>query len=104
MTEENISQEFRLNGIDEKRSYFVEEKNKKIKKKSRKRFLRFLNYTGHLLILASTVTGCVLISAFASLVSIPVGFASSATTMKIYIIIAGLKSISQQLKKKKKHV
>ena len=32
----------------------------------------YLNYVGHFLILASTVTGCVSISAFASLVAIPV--------------------------------
>ena len=32
-----------------------------------KKIWKYLNYVEHLLILASTVTGCVLISAFASL-------------------------------------
>ena len=41
-----------------------------------------LNYIEHLLILASTVPGCVLVSVFASLVSIPVGIMSSAAGFK----------------------
>ena len=42
-----------------------------------------LNYVENLLILASTVTGCVPISAFSSLVGIPTGIASSAIGLKI---------------------
>ena len=41
-----------------------------------------LNYIEHLLFLASAVPGCVLISVFASLVSIPVGIMSSAAGFK----------------------
>ena len=37
---------------------------------------KYLKYLEHLLILASTVTGCVSVSVFASLVAIPVGTAS----------------------------
>ena len=33
----------------------------------------YLNYNEYLLVLASTMTGCVSISAFASLVCVPVG-------------------------------
>ena len=42
-----------------------------------KRFKQQLNYTEHFLILASTITGCASISAFAPLLGIPVGFTSS---------------------------
>ena len=45
-----------------------------------------LNYIEHLLILVSTVTGCVSIFAFASLVGIPVDITSSAAGLKICII------------------
>ena len=38
-----------------------------------KKTYKYLNYVEHLLILVSTVTGCVSISAFASLVCVPVG-------------------------------
>ena len=37
-----------------------------------KRTCKYLNYVEHLLIIASTVTGCVSISAFASLICVPV--------------------------------
>ena len=71
MAEENIDQEFRLKEIDEKRNNFVEEiKQNELISRNHKKICKILNYTEHLLILASTVTGCVSISAFASLVSI----------------------------------
>ena len=47
-----------------------------------KKTCKYLNYVEHLLILASAVTSCVLISAFASLVAIPVGITSSAVGIK----------------------
>ena len=50
-----------------------------------------LNYIEHFLILASTITGCVSISAFASLVGIPIGITSSAIGLKICAITAGIK-------------
>ena len=62
----------------------------------------YLNYVEHLLILASTVTGCVSISAFASLICVPVGIASSAVVIKMCAITAGIKK-SFIKRKKKKH-
>ena len=56
-----------------------------------------LNYIKHFLILAFTVTGCISISAFVSLIGILVGTTSSAIGLKICAIA---KSISQQLRKK----
>ena len=42
-----------------------------------KKTCRYLNYVEHLLILISTITGCVAIYAFASLVDVLVGITSS---------------------------
>ena len=51
---------------------------------------KILNYTEHSLILTSPVTGCVLISGFASSVGIPVSIASSSATIEICVITAGI--------------
>ena len=74
MAEENISQEFRLKTIDETRNYLIEEtiRNDLISKK-RKKVFTTLSYIERFLILSSTITRCVSISAFASLVGIPMG-------------------------------
>ena len=63
--------------------------------KKHKKVCPTLNYIEHQLILASTVTGCVSISTFASLVGIPVDIASSAVALNICVITAGIKSVSQ---------
>ena len=66
MIEENISQEFRLKEIGEiKQNEVISTKHKKV--------CKTLNYIEHLLIFASTVTGCISISAFVSLICIRVG-------------------------------
>ena len=54
-----------------------------------------VNYIEHLLILGSTITGCVSISVFASLVGIPLGITSSAIGLKVCTITAAMKNISQ---------
>ena len=83
MTDETTSQEFRLDEIDEKLNYFVDEvkQNKLINKKHKKR-CNILNDNENLLILASTVTGYVSISAFVPLIGMLVGIAISAVTEK----------------------
>ena len=53
-------------------------------------------------VLVSTVTGCVSISAFASLVCVPFGITSSAVGLKICAITAGIKKYKSIIKKKKK--
>ena len=50
--------------------------------KKHKKVYRVLNYIEHLLISIVTVSGCVFISAFASLVGIPIGIRSSAIELK----------------------
>ena len=68
MVEENISQEFRLKNIDETRNYFLEEiKQNELMSRKHKKVCTTLNYIKHFLILASTITGCISISAFTSL-------------------------------------
>ena len=61
-----------------------------------------LNYIEHFLILASTITRCISISAVASLVGIHIGIASSAIGLKICTITAGIKKYKAIIKKKKK--
>ena len=102
MTEENISQEFRLKEIDKARNYFIEEiKQNELINKRHKKVHKIINYTEHLHILASIVTGCGCISAFASLIGIFVGIVSSAATIKIYVISAGIKKNKSIIKEKK---
>ena len=74
-------------------------------RKKHKKVDKILNYTDHLLIFACIVSGCFFISAFASLVSISVGIASSAIGTKICAIIAVIKKYQSRIKKikKKKH-
>ena len=63
---------------------------------------RVLNYIEPLLILISTVSECVSISAFASLVGNPIGIVSSAIGLKICVITAGITKYKSIIKKKKK--
>ena len=58
-------------------------------------FSTTLSYMEHFLLVASTIAGCVSIPSFATLVGIPIGITSSAIGFKIYVITAGIKSISQ---------
>ena len=50
-----------------------------------------LNCIKHSLILDSTITKCISISAFDSLIGIPIGITSSAIVLKICAIAAGIK-------------
>ena len=92
MAEENISQEFRLKNIDERRNYLIEKMNRnELTSKKHKKVYLTLNYIEDFLVLASRITGCVSISAFASLVGIPIGITSSAIGLKICAITSGIK-------------
>ena len=63
---------------------------------------RVLNYIEHSLIAISTITGCVSISAFASLVGIPIEIASSTIGLIICFITAGIKKYKSIIKKKER--
>ena len=58
-----------------------------------------LIYIEDLPILASTITECVSISSFGSLVGIPVGITSSAIGLKLCAITAGIKKYKSIIKK-----
>ena len=103
MAEKNISQQFRLKNIDETRNYLIEEINRnELMSKKHKKICTILNYIEHFLILVSTITGCVSIFAFASLIGIPIGITSFAIGLKICAITAGIKKYKSIIKKKKK--
>ena len=58
---------FRLTKLDEIRNYLLDEiKHNDLMSKKPKKTCKFLNYVENLLILASTVTGCILHSVFIS--------------------------------------
>ena len=102
MAEENISQEFRMKNIDETRNYLIKEINgNELISKKHKKVCTTLNYIQHFLILASTITGCVSISDFASLASTPIGISSSAIWLKGFAVIAAIKKYKSIIKKKK---
>ena len=106
MAEENVSHEFRSKEINKTINYFIEEikQSELLICKRHKRVCKILNYTDHLLILASAVAECVSISALASLVGIAAGIANSGITIKISVITAGIKNYKSIIKKnKKKH-
>ena len=70
---EEASLEFRFEKIDETRNYISEEiKHNDLMSEKYKKTFKYLNYVQHMFILASIVTGCISIFAFASLVPIPV--------------------------------
>ena len=103
LSEENISQEFRLKNVDETRNYLIEEINRnELMNKKHKKFCTTLNYIEHFLILAYTITGRVSISDFASLVGISVGITSSAIGLKLCARAAVTKKYKSIIKKKKK--
>ena len=105
MVEENISQEFRLKNIDETRKYFLEEIGKsELISRKHKNLCTTLNYIEHFLILAilATITGCISISVFSSLLGIPIGITSFSVGIKNCAIAARIKNYKSIIKKKKK--
>ena len=106
-----MSQEFRLKNIDGTKNYFLEEmKQNELMSRKHKKVCTTLIYIEHFFILASTITGCISISAFASLVGIAIGITSSAIGLKICSAIGlkicaktiGIKKYKSIIKKKKK--
>ena len=102
VAEENIIQEFRMKNTEETRNYYIKEIDQnELMSKKLKKVCTTLNYIRHFLILASAVTGCILISAFASLFGIPIGITSSAIELKTRAITAEIKKYKSMIKKKK---
>ena len=98
-----MSQKFRLKNIDETRNYLIEEINQnELMSRKHKKVCITLNYIELCLILASTITGCISISAFASLLGVPIGITDSAIGLKSFAINAGIKRYRLIIKKKQK--
>ena len=62
-----------------------------------------LNYIEQFLILASTITGCISVVDFASLIGILLGITSSAIELKICTITVGIKKYKSIIQKKRKN-
>ena len=100
---EETSFEFRLIKNDETRNYLSDEiKHNDLMSEKYKRTCKYFSYVENLLILTSTVTGCVSISVFASLADAPVGITSSAVGIKICAITTGIKKYKSTIKKEEK--
>ena len=69
--------------------------------KKYKKTCRALNYFERFLFFISVVTRCVSISAFASLVDVPIGITGSTVGLKIWAITAGIKKDKSNIKKNK---
>ena len=61
-----------------------------------------LNYTEHFLLLACTITGCISVSAFSSLLGVPIRIVSSAIGLKIYAVTSRIKNCKLIIKNKGK--
>ena len=79
-----MSQEFRLENMDETRNYFLQEtKQNELMSRKHKKVCTTLTYIEHSFILASTITECISVSTFASLLGIPIGITSSVIGLQI---------------------
>ena len=63
-----------------------------------------MNYIEHMLIIISTITGCISTSAVASVVGISIEILSSEIGVHICVVTAGIKKYKSTNKKRKKHV
>ena len=70
--------------------------------KKHKKVCKAFHYVEHSLILASMVTGCVSISALASLFGVPLGIASFAATITVCVTTGGIKKYKSIIQKKSK--
>ena len=97
--------EFRPKTIDKTRNYLIQEiKRNELISRKHKNVCITLKYIKHFLILASTVTRCISISPFASLVGTSIGIMSYAIGLNICAITAEIKKYKTIIKKiKKKH-
>ena len=93
----------RLKNKDEARRYLTEEiKQNELMSKRQKKVCATLNYMKYFLILASTMTGCISVSASASLIGISLGISSFVIGLIICAITVGVKKYKSIIQKKKK--
>ena len=93
-----------MKNVEEIKNFFINQiGQKELISKKHRMISAILNYTERFLILVYMITGCVLISVFASLVSFPIGITSSAIGLKVCAMTAGIKKRKSIIRKKKKH-
>ena len=103
MPTKNMNEEYRLKKTDEIRNYLIEETNRnELISKKHKKVCGVLNYIDNSLIVISTITRCIFISAFGYLVGISIGITSSAIVLNICVITTGFKKYKSLNKKNKK--
>ena len=71
--------------------------------RSKKSFVKTLNYIEHFLVLVSAVTRCTSTFTIASLVVIPIGVTSSAVALKFCAVTAAIKKYKSVIKKRLDH-
>ena len=104
MVEQNISLNLRLRKINETRNCFWEEVKQNYLVSKCKKVFKTLNYIQHSHTLVPFVTGCVSISAFASLAEIAIGIASFEVGLNICVLTAAIKKYkSIIMNNRKKH-
>ena len=102
MAEENISQELRLKNRNNTRNYFLEEiEQKQMMSKKHRKVCTTLDYVEPDFFLASIINGFISISAFASLIGIPIAITISAIRLRTCVIAAGIKKYKSIIKKKR---
>ena len=100
---EEASIEFRLRKLDKTRSYILEKlKHNDLTSEKYEKIRKYLTYVEHLFTSVPKFTGCFSVSAFASLVCVPVGITSSALEINICAITAGTTKYTSIVKKRKR--
>ena len=69
-----------------------------------KKVCTIFNYFEHFLAFVSAVSGCVSVSASASLIVVPLNFASSAVGLKTCTLTAAVKKYNSAIKKERKKI
>ena len=89
-----------LKNMDETKNYFFEEiKQNELIGKKHKNVWKMLNFVKYIISLAITIVGCISISEFASLISIPIGITNSAIRLKLCAIATRVKQYKSIIKK-----
>ena len=89
---EEASLEFIFKKINETKNYLLGEiKDNYLMSEKYKKTCKYLSSVKNLFLLVSTVSGCVSVSSFASLLCVPGGITSYAVGIKICAITVGIK-------------
>ena len=98
-----MNQEFRFKNIEKRRNYLLEEiKQQKLMSQKHKKVCATLNYIEYFLMLVFTITGCISICDFSSLLGILIGIMSSVMGLKAYVIDSGIRKYKSITKKNEK--